>query len=126
MADTFKPNEVQKGTRIKLYTTLALAILLYGSKNWTVKSKDKSRLTASEMRFMRKTAKYTWRAHKTNEEITNELKVTSVFDKITSYKSDWMQHINRIPGSRLPNLLTKYTPRDTRNQGRPLKRLLEE
>jgi hypothetical protein len=39
---------------------------------------------------MRKTAKYTWRDHKTNEEILNELKVTSILDKITSYNSDWI------------------------------------
>jgi hypothetical protein len=95
---------------------LALPVLLYGTKNWTVKSKVKSRPTAAEMRFMRKTAKYTWRVHKTSEEILNELKVTSVLDKITSYKSDWIQHVNRMPRSRLPNLLTKYTPRGIRNQ----------
>jgi hypothetical protein len=112
-----------KGTRIKLYTTLALPVLLYGSETWTGKSKDKSRLTTAEMRFMQKTANYTWRDRKTNEEILKELKI---LDKITSYKSDWIQHINRMPRSRLPNLLTKYTPRDIRNHGRPLKRLLEE
>jgi hypothetical protein len=50
--NTFKPNKVQKGTRIKLYTTLALPVLLYGSETWTVKSKDKPRLTAVEMKFM--------------------------------------------------------------------------
>jgi Flp pilus assembly secretin CpaC len=43
----FKPNKVLKGTRIKLYNTPALSILPYGSENWTVKSKDKSRLTAA-------------------------------------------------------------------------------
>jgi hypothetical protein len=56
---------------------------------------------------MPKTAKYKWRDHKTNEEMLNELKVTSVLDKITSYKSDWIHHINRMPRSRLPNLLAK-------------------
>jgi hypothetical protein len=77
------------------------------------------------MRFMRKTAKYTWRDHKTMEEILNEL-LTSILDKITSYKSDWVQHVNRMPRSRLPNLLTKHAPRGIKNQGRPLKRLLDE
>jgi hypothetical protein len=75
---------------------------------------------------MQKTAKHTWRDHKTNEEILNELKVTSVLDKITSYRSDWIQHVSRMPRSRLPKLLTKYAPRGIINQGRPLKRLLEE
>jgi hypothetical protein len=92
----------------------------------TVKSKGKSRLTAAEMRFMRKTTKYTWRDHKTNEEILNELKVTSILYKITSYKSDWIQNVNRIPRFRLPNLLTKYAPRGKINHRRPLNRLLEE
>jgi hypothetical protein len=31
-----------------------------------------------------------------------------------------------MPRPILPNLLTKYAPRGIRNQGRPLKRLLEE
>jgi hypothetical protein len=61
-----------------------------------------------------------------NEEILNEVKVTPILDEITSYKSDRTQHVNRISRSRLPHLLIKYAPRGIRNQGRPLKRLLEE
>jgi hypothetical protein len=125
-SNTFKLNEVQKCTQIKSYNTLVLPISLYGSETWTVKSQDKCRLTAAEMKFMRKTAKYTWRDRKTNAEILNEFEVISILDKITSYKSDWIQHVNRMPRSRLPNLLTKYAPRGIRNQGRPLKRLPEQ
>jgi hypothetical protein len=51
---------------------------MYGSETLTVKSKDKSRPAAAEMRFMLKMAKYTWRNHKTNERILNEPKVTSI------------------------------------------------
>jgi hypothetical protein len=67
-----------------------------------------------------------WRDYKTNEEILKELRVTSVLDKITSYRSDWIQHVNRLPRSRLPNSLTELAPRGIRNQGTQLKRLLEE
>jgi hypothetical protein len=65
--NTFKSNKVQKGTPIKLYTTLALPVLLHVSEIWPVESKYKSRLTAAEMKFMQKTAKYTWRDHRTNK-----------------------------------------------------------
>jgi hypothetical protein len=109
-----------------LYNTLALPVLLCGSETWTVKSKDRCRPATAEMRFMRDTAKYTWRDHRTNDEILYELKVTSILDNITSYKSEWIQHVNRIPRSRLPNLLTKFAPRGIRNQTRPLKRPLYE
>jgi hypothetical protein len=73
-----------------LNNTLALQILLYGSENWTVKSKVKSRLIAAEIRFMRKAEKYTWSDHKTNEEILTDLKVTSILIKSKGYKNYWI------------------------------------
>jgi hypothetical protein len=69
-----------------LYTTLALPVLLYGSEIWTVKWKHKSRLTAQEIRYMWKTAKYTWSDHKSNEELLNELTLTSILDKLQVMK----------------------------------------
>jgi len=49
-----------KKTRIKLYNTLALPVLLYGSETRTVKASDGRRITAAEMKYMRRTAGYTW------------------------------------------------------------------
>jgi hypothetical protein len=48
-----------KITTIKLYNTLALPVLLYGSETWTVKVRDDRRITAAEMKYMRRTAGYT-------------------------------------------------------------------
>jgi hypothetical protein len=47
-----------KKTRIKLYNTLALPVLLYGSGTWTIKARDTRRITATEMKYMRRTAGY--------------------------------------------------------------------
>ena len=71
-----------KKTRIKLYNTLALPVLLYGSETWTIKARDARRITAAEMKYMR-TAGYTWRDYKTNTQITKELKITLILEKIT-------------------------------------------
>jgi hypothetical protein len=49
-----------KKTRIKLYNTLALPVLLYGSETWTIKARDTRRITAAEMKYMRRTAGYIW------------------------------------------------------------------
>jgi hypothetical protein len=57
-----------------------------------------------EIKFIQKTAKCTWRDFKTNEEIVNELKVTSILDKITSYQTECKQHVNRMPKFILPHL----------------------
>jgi hypothetical protein len=38
---TFKPTLVQKSSRIKVYSAVAVPILLYGSEFWTLRKKDK-------------------------------------------------------------------------------------
>ena len=46
-------------TRLKLYNTLTLPVLLYGSEIWTVIASDARRITAADMEYMRRTAGYT-------------------------------------------------------------------
>jgi hypothetical protein len=114
-----------KKTRIKLYNTLALPGLLYGSETWTFKARDTRRITAAEMIYMRRTAGYTWTHYKTNTQITKELKITPVLDKLLEYRRNWMQHVNRMPRNRLPRVMKHYSPTGRRNHDRPLKRLLD-
>jgi hypothetical protein len=45
-----------KTTSVKLYNTLALPVLLYGSETWTIKARSARRITAAEMKYMRRTA----------------------------------------------------------------------
>jgi hypothetical protein len=63
--------------------------------------------------------------HNTNTEIAKELNIIPVLDKIHDYKKKWIQHINRLPRNRLSRLIKNYTPKSRRNEGRPLKRLLD-
>jgi hypothetical protein len=84
--NVFRPQKNLKKTRIKLYHTLALPVLLYGSETGTVKAKDARRITAAEMKYIRRTAGYTWTDYKTNTQITEELKITPVVDKLPEYE----------------------------------------
>jgi len=60
--------------------------LLYGSETWTIKASDARRITAAEMKYMRRTAGYTWTDYKTNAQIANEFKITPILDKLLEYK----------------------------------------
>ena len=57
--NVFRPQKRNKA-RIKLYNTLALPVLLYGSETWTIKASDARRITAVEMKYMRRITGYTW------------------------------------------------------------------
>jgi len=99
--------------------------LLYGSETWTIKACDARRITAAEMKYMRRIAGYTWTDYKTNAQIAKELKITPILDKLMEYKRSWTQHVNRMPRKRLPRVMKHYCPKVRRNHGRPLKRLMD-
>jgi phage anti-repressor protein len=50
------------------------------------------RITAAEMKYMRKTARYTWTDYKTNVEFAKELNITPFLDKIHDYRRNWIRH----------------------------------
>ena len=83
------------------------------------------RIAAAEMKYMRRTARYTWADYKTNSDIAKELEITPVLDKLLEYKRNWIQRVNRMPRDRLPRIMKHYSPTGRRNRGRPLKRLLD-
>ena len=114
-----------KKTRIKLYNTLALPVFLHGSETWTIKASDARRITAAEMKYMKRRAGYTWTHYKTNVQIAKELKITTILDKLLEYKRSWIQHVSRMPRNRLPRVMKHYSPTGRRNYGRPLTRLLD-
>jgi len=58
----FKPTKVQKLT------------LWYGSENWSMNTKCKTRITATKMRLIRQVVKYAWTNYKRNEYLLEELK----------------------------------------------------
>jgi len=116
--NVFIPQETLKKTRIKLYNTLALPVLLYGSETWTIKASDARRITAAEMKYMRRTAGYTWTEYKTNAQIAKELKITQILDKLLEYKRSWIQRVNRMHRNRLPRVMKYYSPTGRRNHGR--------
>jgi hypothetical protein len=70
-----------KKTRIKLYNTLNLPVLLYGSATWTIKARYARRITAAEMKYMRRTAGYIWTDYKTNAQIPKKIKITQILKK---------------------------------------------
>ena len=123
--NVFRPQKTLKKTRIKLYNTLALPVLLYGSETWTIKARDARRITAAKMKYMRRTAGFIWTDYKTNAQIAKELKITPILDKLLEYKRNSLQHVNRMPRNRLPRVMKHYSPTGRRNHGRPLKRLLD-
>jgi hypothetical protein len=64
--------------------------LLCGSETGTVKARGDRRITAAEIKYMGITAGYTWTDYKTNTQITKELKITPILDKLLECTRNWI------------------------------------
>jgi len=62
------------------------------------------------MKYMRRTARYTWTDYKTSAQIAKEFKITPILDKLLEYKRSWIQHVNRLPRNRLHRVMKYYSP----------------
>ena len=76
-------------------------ILYVSDVTWTVKGSDTRRIIAAEMKYMRRTAGYTWTDYKTNVQIAKGLKIIPIMDKLLEYKKSWIQNLNIMPRNRL-------------------------
>jgi hypothetical protein len=63
---------------------------------WTIKARDARRILAAEMKYMRRTAGYTWTDYKTNTQIAKEFKINPILEKLQEYKRNWIQYVNIV------------------------------
>ena len=71
------------------------------------------------MRFLRPTAGYILWDKKRSSDIREQLGINN---KLTQYKINWREHIQRIHDNRLRKIILNYKPEGRRNIGRPLTR----
>jgi hypothetical protein len=78
-------NKTRTETQIKFYKVMAVSDGRYDSENWVLTEKDKNRIQAAEMRFLRPTMGVTRQNRLTNEAIRKTLNTNNLNDTIGKY-----------------------------------------
>ena len=86
---------------------MAFTILLFESEIWTVRKRDKERLTSIEMKFFIRTAGCTLFDSQGNE-ILEDLKAEPVDKEQRRYKSNSLRHVARMDSSRTTKIMLNY------------------
>ena len=106
---------------MKFYKVVARPSLLYGSETWVTTKRDKTRLEAAEMRFLRSVTGYTRLDKIRSEVIREELGISGIQDVRLKYKQNWINRLERMDSTRLAKHAFSYKPRGRRDRGRPRK-----
>ena len=93
-------------TKIRLFRTLILPILLYGSETWTVLKPDLNKLEVFQMRCLRQILGISLRDHETNVDIRMRSQYQpSIQEQIEQRRLRWFGYICRVDASRLTRKL---------------------
>lgn len=99
--------EVAKQTKIAVYKSTYVPTLSYSSEMWTMTQRQKGRLQAMEMRFLRKIEGKTLRDKVRSNTIRRNLKVESLQTRVEKGQLRWFVHIHRMDANRIPETIYK-------------------
>jgi predicted DNA binding CopG/RHH family protein len=97
--------DISPTTKVSLYQTLVLSIVLYSAETWTLKAKDLRRLNTFEMSCLRKILGVSRRDRLRNDFIRNSLGLNyTILDKIHQKRLTYFGHITRMDTTRYPKI----------------------
>ncbi|XP_045457359.1 uncharacterized protein LOC123667510 [Melitaea cinxia] len=110
-------------TKMIVYKTCILSILLYGAETWTSYAKQERRLNTFHMRCLRSILNITWKDRVTNERVLGIAQLPSVVALLKQKRLRWLGHVHRMSSARLPRqTLLGQIAFAKRNVGRPMLR----
>lgn len=65
-------------------------------------------MQSAEIKFLRSSARYTWRDRKRDSDNRAELNTSSVKEDIERYHPQWHGHVQEIDQPRLPRIYLEY------------------
>ena len=99
----WKKSNISIATKVRLFRTLIVPILLYGAKTWVILKSELNRLEIFQMRCLRQILKISIRDRITNDNIRYRcLQQPTVEEQIQTRRLRWFGHVCRMDENRLP------------------------
>ena len=112
-------NKIKRTTKLKLYKSLVLSVLLYGSETWKMTKGDERKLNTFQTKCLRIIMKIKWQEHISNEKLLIRTKMEKLNTIIMKRRWRFNGHtLKGKPASICSTTLT-WAPEGKRKRGRP-------
>jgi hypothetical protein len=126
LSKIWSSGEISKVTKVTVYETLVLSVLLYNSETWTLKTTQQNRLRTFEMACLRRIEGVTRRDRIRNEEIRTRLGARpDIITRIQQRRLRYFGHVSRMGNDRYPKIAMNGYVHGQRSRGRPKKRWID-
>ncbi len=122
----WRAKDISVKTKVRVYETLVLSLLLYNSETWALKEETKRRLLVFEMTCLRRITGISRKDKIRNTTIRKRAGVEEdIVQKITRNRLRYFGHVVRMPSSRFPNMALYGQVHGQRSIGRPRMRWID-
>ena len=112
-------NNISRKTKLRLYKTLVVPVLLYGSETWKMNKGDDKAVNVFHNRCLRRIFRIRWQDHVSTKELLERASMKPLSVEVMSRRWKMIGHILRKDRNDDCNVAMSWAPEGKRRRGRP-------
>ena len=113
-----RTGEFCRGTKMRIFKSNIIAVLLCGCETWRMTKADANRLDTFLHRCLRKILKVHWPMRVSNDEIRRRAGIEKISMQVRHRRWRWIGHVLRMPPDRNLHVALTWSPSGKRKRGR--------
>ena len=119
LRQTWKSRKISTKTKLRIFQTNVISVLLYGAESWKTTKGLEDRLDAFQRKCLRQILGIHWPERIRNSTLYRRTSTHPITLTIKRRRWTWLGHILRMPPSSLTRIALRWTPDGNRGRGRP-------
>ena len=115
----WRTGEFRRETKLRIFKSNIIAVLLYGCETWRMTKTDEKRLDTFLHKCLRKILKVHWPLRVSNDEIRRRAGIEKISSQVRRRRWKWIGHVLRMAPNRNPYVALSWAPSGKRSRGRP-------
>jgi hypothetical protein len=129
LTNIWQAGNISRKTKISLFKSLVLSVLLYGCETWKLTKGEERKLDIFQTKCLRKICKIRWQQHISNKSVLDMTEVEKISDVVRRRRWNWVGHVLRKDRASDCAVALGWAPEGRRKRGRPKttwRRMVEE
>ena len=119
LKNIWKTNKTSNRTKIRLFKSNVLNVLLYAAESWKVAKGICQMLEVFQNKCLRKILRIYWPNKISNTELHERTGMQPISLEVKRRRWKWIRHVCRMPLTSIPRVAMRWTPGGKRARGRP-------
>ena len=112
-------SQYRRKTKLRIYKSNVMSVLLYGAECWKVNQNDGQRLNTFHNRCLRRILRIFWPTTISNEKLYEEVEISRITDIIKARRWSFIGHVLRFENTNDCRIVMNWTPVGKRSIRRP-------